>query len=100
MVFQRAIQEVEGQLQIWERKYPGAKVVAGIDANCQFTPWPPLVGPKAAGERCVDERRGFFQRHALKAVSTYWHSGPTRRGLGEKAEESSAQIDFCWQLNI
>ena len=78
----------------WERKYPGAKVIIGMDAN----PWLPLVGPMAAGERCVDEKRaesfyGFFQRHALKAVSTYWHSEPTRKGLGDKEEEASAQID-------
>ena len=93
------LRELEDKMQQWESRYPGAKIVIGMDANCQFTPWPPLVGPKAAGERYVDERRaesfyGFFQRHALKAVSTYWHSGPTRQGVGGKAEESSAQIDF------
>ena len=37
-VFQSAIEEVEGKLQLWERKCPGAKVLAGMDANCQFTP--------------------------------------------------------------
>ena len=75
------------------------KTVCGVDANCQLTPWEPLIGPGATGERIVDERRaesfyGFIQLHSLKVVSTFWHHGPTRWGQGEKATNEPAQLDF------
>ena len=74
-LFQRSLGELESVLNRWESKYPGAKTVCGVDANCQLSPWTPLIGPGATGERIVDERRaesiyGFIQMHSLKIVST------------------------------
>ena len=42
-VYQDALGQIEDKMQQWESRYPGAKIVVGMDANCQFTPWPPLV---------------------------------------------------------
>ena len=32
----------------------------------------------------------------MKAVSTYWHTGPTRWGMGETAHEAPAQLDYIF----
>ena len=97
--FARSISEIDQLVHGWLRKYPGAKIICGTDLNCQLSEHTPWVGEGAAGERHVDEGRaehiyGFCHTHALKAVSSFWHKGPTRWGRGGKSHEAPAQLDY------
>ena len=78
---------------------PWCKTVCGVDANCQLTPWEPLIGPGATGERIVDERRAesLLWLHSTALLESCFNllaSWATRWGLGEKATNEPAQIDF------
>ena len=102
--FDRAMADLDQVVRNWLQKYPGAKVICGADLNCQLSCHIPWVGEGAAGERFVDEGRaeqiyGFCHVHTLKVVSSFWHKGPTRWGIGEKSHEAPAQLDYILAMS-
>ena len=95
---EEALTEVGEQTSQWSLRYSDIKWAIGGDLNCQFSCFPGVIGPGAAGEGLKDAHRAslyysFFATWDVRVSSTYTYHAHTR-GAHRADGEVNAQTDY------